>query len=59
MHARIMLRLAVLVSKVDSRRADWGDSTGGEEIWIDIGRTVVADWMGASDPPEWRDDDEY
>ena len=53
MPTRSILHLAVLVSKVDSRRGDWRDIDGGEEIWRDLGWTVLADWMGAADPSEW------
>ena len=53
-----MAHLAALVSKVDSRLADWGDINGREEIWIDVGRTVLDDWTGDADPSEWRDGDE-
>ena len=49
---------AVLASQVDSRRPDWKDSNGREEIWRDLGGTVLADWMGDTDPTEWYDDDE-
>ena len=59
MPARRILHLAVLVSMVDSRRADCGDIDRIEKIWIEVGRTVLADWKGSADPSEWRDDDEY
>ena len=59
MPIRSNLRRAVLVSQVDSRRPDWEDITGSEEIWRDIGGTVLADWAGDSDPPERYGDDEY
>ena len=59
MPIRGILRRAVLVSQVDSRRTDWEDSNGGEAIWRDLGGTVLAEWLGDTDPSEWYDDDEY
>ena len=59
MSTRSILHRAVLVSQVDSSRPDWEDINGGEEIWRDIGGTVLADWMGDSVPSERYGDDEY
>ena len=59
MSVRINMRRAVLVSQVDSRRPEWKDSNGRGEIWRDLGGTVLADWMGDTDPTEWYDDDEF
>ena len=67
MHARITLRLAVLVQQVDSRREDRVGGNGRAEISIGIGRSSPDDWAGDAEPPEridddvhqQRDDDEY
>ena len=58
LHSRCTRR-AVLVSKVESARAEWGDSNGREEIWRELGGTAVAEWLGDSDSSERCDGKDY
>ena len=57
--SRSNLRRVVLVSQVDSRRPDWEDINGREEIRRDLGGTVLADWLGDTDPSDRYEDDDY